>query len=172
MADALRQWRAEQADDLFARFVKNHTVVDPTLFAYSPQADAPDPRSRYVALSFRKEGEKRPKPSPEDVEESRAVYAEFTEVVRQMNRAGVTLLAGSDIAATRIPGFTLHEELAALVESGLTPLQALQAATLNPARVLSKSDDHGTVDTGKIADLVLLGANRSRTSTTHNESPR
>jgi imidazolonepropionase-like amidohydrolase len=151
LPDAIREWRAEKADALFAKFVKNNTVVDPTLFAYRPDADAPDPRSRFVALSFRKIAEIQPKPLPAEIEGSKAVYAEFREVVRQMNRDGVTLLAGTDIAATRIPGFTLHEELAAFVECGLTPLQALQAATITPRRVLNQPDD--------VADLVLLDAN-------------
>nr|MBA3890204.1 amidohydrolase family protein [Gemmatimonadaceae bacterium] len=56
-------------------------------------------------------------------------------------------------------GASLHEELALLVASGLTPLQALQAATLNPARYLSATDSLGTVAPGKLADLVLLDAN-------------
>lgn len=156
---AMQRWRAQDADKLLARFVKHHTVVVPTLVAYNPEFDPSGPLSRYVALSFRNEAEKRPKPSPAELEGSRATFAEFKEVVRAMNRAGVTLLTGSDIASARVPGFTLQEELALLVESGLTPLQALQAATLNPARVLNRSDDYGSVDAGRIADLVLLDAN-------------
>ncbi len=56
-------------------------------------------------------------------------------------------------------GSSLHDELALLVEAGLTPLEALQAATLNPARFLDRADDLGTVEEGKLADLVLLEAN-------------
>jgi tetratricopeptide (TPR) repeat protein len=54
------------------------------------------------------------------------------------------------------PGFSLHDELALLVEAGLSPMAALQAATRNPARLMSQSDQRGTLETGKIADLVLL----------------
>jgi imidazolonepropionase-like amidohydrolase len=57
-----------------------------------------------------------------------------------------------------LPGFGLHEELALLVESGLTPLEALQSATRNPARYFGKSAEMGTVEAGKAADLVLLDA--------------
>lgn len=57
------------------------------------------------------------------------------------------------------PGFGLHDELRLLVEAGLTPLQVLQSATLNPARFLGRTDDLGTVEAGKLADLVLLDAN-------------
>jgi imidazolonepropionase-like amidohydrolase len=56
------------------------------------------------------------------------------------------------------PGFSLHDELALLVDSGLTPLAALQAATLNPARFLGRTAELGTVEPGKIANLVLLRA--------------
>jgi len=82
---------------------------------------------------------------------------EYKETVRQMNASGVTLLAGSDISGPRVPGFTLQDELVLLVESGLTPMQALQAATINPSRVLGS--DTGAIAKGKLADLVLLDAN-------------
>jgi len=87
------------------------------------------------------------------------MFAELREVVRMMNQSGVTLMAGTDVAGPRVPGFTLHDELALLVEAGLTPLQALQATTLTPARLLNKANDFGTVESGRIADLVLLDAN-------------
>lgn len=56
-------------------------------------------------------------------------------------------------------GFPLHDELAIFVEAGLTPLEALRTATLNPARYLEATDSLGTVEAGKLADLVLLEAN-------------
>jgi imidazolonepropionase-like amidohydrolase len=55
-----------------------------------------------------------------------------------------------------VPGFGLHEELALLVEAGLTPMQALQSATSSAAEFLAKEKDSGTVAAGKYADLVLL----------------
>jgi imidazolonepropionase-like amidohydrolase len=57
------------------------------------------------------------------------------------------------------PGFSLHDELALLVEAGLTPLQALQTATINPARFLGQEALFGTIAAGKTADLVLLDGN-------------
>jgi imidazolonepropionase-like amidohydrolase len=57
-----------------------------------------------------------------------------------------------------VPGFSLHEEIFVTVEHGLTPLRALQAATLYPAQVLRIADSLGTVAAGKVADLVLLDA--------------
>src|SRR6185436_10165753 len=69
-------------------------------------------------------------------------------------------LAGTDKGAFfAFPGFSLHDELQELVNAGLTPLEALQAATLNPAEFLHKEKELGTVEKGKIADLVLLDAN-------------
>lgn len=166
LPDAIRQFRAEDAEKLFARFVKNQTVVDPTLVAFRSFVEAsdpstpPDPRSRYVAFSLKKEWQKLVKPaSAEDLADLKATAAELREVVRQMNRSGVTLVAGSDIAGPRVPGFSLHDELVLLVEAGLTPMQALQAATLTPARVLNKAKDLGSIETGKTADLVLLDGN-------------
>ena len=94
-----------------------------------------------------------------DLPQWKQTFDELCEVVRQLHRAGVTLIAGTDIAGPRIPGFSLHEELALLVQCGLTPMQALQAATSTPASVLNKSKDLGTIEVGKLADLILLDAN-------------
>ncbi|WP_181458421.1 amidohydrolase family protein [Paenibacillus pabuli] len=58
-----------------------------------------------------------------------------------------------------IYGISLHDELEWLVKSGLTPLQALQSATLNPARYLEREQELGTVEKGKLADLVILDKN-------------
>jgi imidazolonepropionase-like amidohydrolase len=154
-----------QGKKLFAQFVKNGTVVTPTLatWRFTIQSLDPstpeDPRSRYVALSLRKEAQKGAKSvSPEMLAGMKETFAELREVVRQMNRSRVTLMAGTDTAGPRIPGFGLHDELAILAEVGLTPLQVLQAATLIPARLMKNTSDFGTVETGKIADLVLLDA--------------
>lgn len=58
-----------------------------------------------------------------------------------------------------VPGFSLHEELRALAAAGLTPLQALQTATINPARFFDMQQSVGTIKSGAFADLVLLDAN-------------
>ena len=71
-------------------------------------------------------------------------------------------LVGTDLSRRRpsnLPGFSLHDELTLLVELGLTPAKALQAATYNAARFENQLSDYGTVDKGKRADLVLLNAN-------------
>jgi imidazolonepropionase-like amidohydrolase len=76
-----------------------------------------------------------------------------------MREAGVPLLAGTDTPSPfSFPGSGLHDELELLVEAGLSPLEALQTATRNPARFLGRLRDLGTVEKGKLADLVLLDA--------------
>jgi imidazolonepropionase-like amidohydrolase len=77
-------------------------------------------------------------------------------VTRDMAEAGVGLLAGCD---AMIPGFCVHGELTRMVAGGLTPLAALQTATVNPARYLGRESTLGTVASGRKADLVLLDAN-------------
>ena len=82
------------------------------------------------------------------------------ENTRLLHEAGVVLLAATDVGIPMlVPGLSLHEELVLLVEAGLTPLEALRTATVNPARVLGMADALGTIETGKLADLVLLDAN-------------
>jgi imidazolonepropionase-like amidohydrolase len=68
---------------------------------------------------------------------------------------GSAFLAGCDGS---VPGFCLHDELEALTDAGLSPLQAIQTATINPARLLEREKTQGTIDVGKRADLVLLDA--------------
>ena len=166
LADAIRQFRAEAAEKLFARFVKNGTVVTPTLIAYRSAIDGhdptlpPDPRQRYVARSQKRAAQQREtQVSPEVLAELKETFAELREVVRLMNRSGVILITGSDVAVTRVPGFTLHDELVLFVDSGLTPWEALKAATLMPAKVVNRAGDLGSIEAGKIADLILLDAN-------------
>lgn len=81
------------------------------------------------------------------------------ELVGKMYRAGVPILAGTDFPNPYVyPGASLHDELALLVEAGLSPAAALRAATSEPARFLGLSDSLGTVAVGRVADLVLLTA--------------
>jgi imidazolonepropionase-like amidohydrolase len=80
-------------------------------------------------------------------------------MVRELARMKATILAGSDAGTPYVvPGESLHDELAYLVAAGLTPLEALRAATLNPARFVGRGDV-GTVTPGAVADLVLLSGN-------------
>lgn len=81
------------------------------------------------------------------------------QIVRAMHLARVPLLAGSDAPNPEVyPGFSLHDEIELLVQAGLSPLAALQTATINPALFFNKLNEFGTVEQGKLADLVLLDA--------------
>ncbi|MFN8583349.1 MAG: amidohydrolase family protein [Gemmatimonadaceae bacterium] len=97
--------------------------------------------------------------------DSLAVRRRFVEreldIVRKLHRASVPLLAGTDTPAgvDVTPGISLHLELQRFVAAGLTPLEALQMATINPARFLNKTNDFGSVAAGRLADLVILRAN-------------
>jgi len=83
------------------------------------------------------------------------------DIVKKLHAANVPLLAGTDAppVLALIPGISLHIELQRFVAAGLTPLEALQTATLNPARFYNRLNDFGSVKTGRTADLVLLTAN-------------
>jgi imidazolonepropionase-like amidohydrolase len=82
------------------------------------------------------------------------------KVVSLFNKYDVKIIAGTDTPiGFLIPGFSLHKELELLVEAGLTPLQALRAATITPAEFFNMEDKIGTVEVGKYADLVILNNN-------------
>lgn len=91
----------------------------------------------------------------------REYFAHNLQIVGALHRGGVPFMAGTDTApgVYIMPGFSLHDELANFVESGFTPMEALQTATSNPARFLGMESSFGSVEPGKIADLVLLNAN-------------
>ena len=158
---------AARCDSLAARFVRNQTWQVPTLTVrYNiTHLDDPalenDPRVRYMPRFLRQRWSDRAESieggSSRAPAAQQAQYRREAMIVGQFFRAGVPILAGTDEQNPYcMPGFSLHDELARLVAAGLTPLAALQAATLNPARFLHATDSLGTVDVGKIADLVLI----------------
>jgi imidazolonepropionase-like amidohydrolase len=91
----------------------------------------------------------------------REYFARNLQMVGALHHAGVPFMAGTDAApgVYIMPGFSLHDELANFVEAGFTPMESLQTATSNPAKFLGMEASFGSVETGKIADLVLLSAN-------------
>lgn len=161
---AARTLDLERCRALFERLARNGTWVAPTLSVNLNALDpsrADDPRLRYfepeTRAAWRGDG-RRPAPSDRPplaaLEDTGAL-----DIVKRLADAHVRLLAGTDLTNFyTMPGFDLHQELALLVEAGLTPLQALQAATLEPARFLGLEKELGTVAVGRRADLVLLDA--------------
>jgi imidazolonepropionase-like amidohydrolase len=86
-----------------------------------------------------------------------ARYNLLEKLVRGFRAAGVRLLTGTDAINTGVvPGFSMHDELSDLVRAGLTPYEAIRAATANPAEFLGAANDAGTVQVGKRADLILV----------------
>jgi imidazolonepropionase-like amidohydrolase len=169
-AAALDSFDEKKASALFARFVKNGTWMCPTLsvlraVAFSGEADfRNDPRVKYIPdflkNQFWEDAYGWKEHTAEDSARAKRVFQKQLEVVGMMRRAGARFLAGTDTANPYIfPGFSLHEELALLVQAGFTPMQALQSATRDAAQYLGLLDSLGTIEKGKIADLVLLDAN-------------
>jgi imidazolonepropionase-like amidohydrolase len=97
----------------------------------------------------------------DDLDTRRKFLEKELEVVQLLHKAGVPFLAGTDTppGVYIFPGFSLHEELQRFVAAGFTPLEALQTATLNPARFFHMEDRLGAIENGKFADLVFLDAN-------------
>ena len=123
-----------------------------------------DPRLRYVPAPEREAWARRLDSGSVTYTGDSASLRRGWEVTLQtvavLAAAGVPFMVGTDLGQPFIlPGQAVHEEMALLVEAGLTPLQVLQAATINPSRLLEATDSLGTVEPGKLADLVLLDAN-------------
>src|SRR5713226_5158405 len=91
----------------------------------------------------------------------REYFTRNLQMVGALHHAGVPFMAGTDAApgVYIMPGFSLHDELANFVEAGFTPMESLRTATSGPAKFLGLENSYGSVEAGKIADLVLLSAN-------------
>jgi hypothetical protein len=147
--------------DFIATVKKKQIVVDPTLstFAFLKQKDGDvnEPWAEVeanmppdVARGFHVGTMKIPDAATQARYEKS--FAKMVQFVGMLHKAGVPIVAGTDDLA----GFTLHSELAMLVKAGLTPAEALQVATRNGARYTRTSADRGSIETGKLADLVLV----------------
>jgi imidazolonepropionase-like amidohydrolase len=97
--------------------------------------------------------------APATRERRRKEFQKYLELTGALFRAGVPLLAGTDAPEPYCPpGFALHQELELLVKAGLTPVAALQSATINNARALKQGSSLGSIEPGKAADLLVLDA--------------
>jgi len=167
---SLETFSDEKAAVLFAKLAKNGTWQVPTLtvlrsVAYLDDENfINDPRLKYLPPYFRlswnpKNDFRFKERTPEDWSIAKQAYQKYLVIVGAMHRAGVPILAGTDSANPYVfPGFSLHDELGLLVKAGFTPMEALQAATLSPAKYLGTTATMGTIERGKTADLVLLDA--------------
>ncbi len=162
----------KKADALFAKFVKNNTWVTPTVIVWQNNASFEDyyPKSidrlkympRYILEYWDPKSNAHLKNrSPERLAAEKKLVNKYLEIIGAMQRAGVKLMTGSDFGANPLlfPGWGVHDEMALLVKAGLTPMEAIQAATKNPTTFFELNNSVGTVEKGKIADLVVLSAN-------------
>ena len=166
--EAYRSLDQAKCQALLAEFRNNDTWQVPTLTLnrmwgrLDDSKFTSDPRLAYIDRRFRDRWDERTEPQRRrwgngEFQMVRGIFAMDEHVVGAMFRAGVPLMAGTDAMNPYcFPGFSLHDELALMVESGMTPLAALQAATVGPAKFMGRSAEIGTIEAGKIADLVLL----------------
>lgn len=99
-------------------------------------------------------------PTARPTEEDWASRRETLQALQGVRDAGVTVVAGTDTNNPFVfPGYSMHHELELMVEAGLTPMEALEAATRRAAEMLGAADEFGTIEVGKRADLLILGAN-------------
>jgi len=169
----LATYDAVRAASLAALLAKNHTWQCPTLVwerggnLLDVSDFSGDARVKYVPGPWKKKTWKRFTEEitqgygTDDIATRKKFIEKELEVVRMLHQAGVPFVAGTDTPAGVhiFPGFSLHEELQRFVAAGFTPLEALQTATLNPARFFGMETQLGTVEEGKLADLVVLSGN-------------
>ena len=141
-------------------FLKDHhTVVDPTIALYelftATTAKPPasfEPGVNKIAAELA--GQVTDVEPPNETSDAREkIFQKQVAIVGALHRGGITIVAGTDQA---VPGHSLHREIELYVQSGFTPMEAIQAATTVPARVMGLDKELGTIETGKRADLVLI----------------
>ena len=141
-------------------FLKDHhTVVDPTmaLFELFGATTAKPPASFEPGIEKIAPQLAQPltdvEPPSERSEIADKVFAKELEVVGALHRAGIPIVAGTDQS---VPGYSLHREIELYAQAGFTPMEAIQAATIVPARAMKVDKELGTVQKGKRGDLILI----------------
>ena len=151
-----------QSQKALAFLVEHRTVVDPTLalFEFMTRSTAKppvifEPGIAKIAPELAAILADVGPPSPvADLQERR--FAKFVAITGALHKAGVPIVAGTDQS---VPGHSLHREIELYVQAGFTPMEAIQAATIVPARAMGLDKEVGTVEPGKRADLILVDSN-------------
>ena len=165
--EAAASYNDRKAVSIFTHLAKNKNWQVPTLDVLVPYVRSFDtsittaPRIKYVPPSAVQRWTEEAKSFTGGATTAKT-FEKLAGIVSGMQRAGVPIMAGTDAAWYQpytYAGFSLHDELGLLVRAGLTPAQALQSATIGPARFLGRGKDLGSIEKGKLADLVLLDAN-------------
>jgi imidazolonepropionase-like amidohydrolase len=143
-------------------FKERGTVIDPTMAVLELMTrpknipiETFEPGMAKVAPELVEQLNKKGAP-PEEAQAVRATIATLLKIIGALHREGIPIVAGTDVG---VPGHTLHRELELYVKAGLTPLEAIQAATVVPARVMKQQNEVGTVEAGKRADIIILDGN-------------
>lgn len=164
-------WRpasVQEDDALIEKFLKHGTVMDPTLVVWDRLGRAMehtfqhDARMQWVHPELRDIWERFPYRHTEPANRLRyqALTPNLKRFYLRCHQRGVTIAAGTDTPFINlIPGFSLHDELAQAVDTGLRPVDALRAATSTNARVIGLSDEIGQIKAGMHADLVAVAGN-------------
>jgi imidazolonepropionase-like amidohydrolase len=158
-----------KAKKLIGMLVARKVWVDPTLVVFRNMLLLPDTEAVYHhadnlrvpkrMLAYWHQYPNRSRLPLSTLEPRRRELQKYKDLVGILHRAGVPLLAGTDTPCPYVPpGFSMHQELELLVASGLPPAAALQAATIQGARVLKQDANLGSIEAGKLADLVILDA--------------
>lgn len=138
--------------------IRGHVFVRDTAMLRDPRLEFAPPAlvERWVAEAE----EDATEDPPEELAFEEEMFRRGLRLVGRMRAAGLRILAGTDASDEPFvyAGSSLHDELALLVEGGLTPLEALAAATSGPAEFLGLADSLGTIEPGRSADLVILDA--------------
>jgi hypothetical protein len=157
------------AEDLIKSLAKQRVMVDPTLAVFRNMILLNDlesvnqhPDNAHVPARLRQHWENyrlRANLKPDTRDARRGEFQKYQELTGLLYRAGVPILAGTDAPEPYVPpGFSLLQELEMLVESGLPPSAALQSATINNAAALKQESQLGSIEPGKLADLVIFSA--------------
>jgi imidazolonepropionase-like amidohydrolase len=153
---------SEQGKKAVAFLKQHNTVIDPTMALMEFQnrsADLPvdkmEPGINHVAPELREQLVNGGMP-PELAADAQKLTQEELAIIGALHRAGVRIVAGTD---QTVPGYSLYRELELYVEAGFTPMEALQAATIVPARAMKVDSDSGSIEVGKRADLDILDSN-------------
>jgi len=166
---ALNSFDEQKAKELFKLFAKNRTWQCPTLtvlrnMAYLQTPEVQENENlKYFPAAIRNmvaPTKLRWNRTEEQVEASQKEFEFLRRLLPVMHENGVPLIAGTDVLNPYcLPGFSLHDELQLFVDSGLKPVTALQAATINAARFMGQESRMGSIQVGKVADVVLLNDN-------------
>ncbi|KAB8037731.1 amidohydrolase family protein [Silvanigrella paludirubra] len=160
----------DKENNIINAFAKNKTWQTPTLSVQRGYfATSTDERSKYIPKNIKKfwEDTIAERKSSERLQKmSSEVFDKFLILTNKMNKAKVPFLAGTDANISTLEalpnvfyGFSIHDEMELFVKAGLNPIEALQTATINPAKFLGIDKDYGSIEIGKTADLVLLTEN-------------